>query len=283
MKKVIMGFIILIVFLTGCSKTADIGWEGVSVKLLEYSKVPADYIKGTTYEDYYKGTVYETQQVEVLRLEISGSPQDHYYASQILDVMEILDSTGNGCNYVNTNSIEDKDNDILLTGKGDATFLFSCGANGEMNVIFRNSAEELLDFISAKWKLMPAEKPSNTARVLLDKWKKAEKKTEALSKAYEIPGSQGIYAPTEVNKEDCGVIVTEIDEGAEIINDGLEISDKIKKINGQQIINIDSLAPILEGIGDEESVKVETDRTTFNTQRKNLRAVVVSDMAACAP
>ena len=114
-------------------------------------------------------------------------------------------------------------------------------------------------------------------------YKKMMQQVAAESKTLETPGQQGIYAPTEVNKEECGVIVTEIDEGAEIINDGIEISDKIKKINDQQIINIDSLAPILKDVGDEESVKVETDRITFNTKRKNLRALVVSDMAACAP
>lgn len=261
-------FIVFIIFLIGCSKTANIGWEGVNVKLSEYSKVPAEYAKGTNYED---------KPLEIMRLEISGSPRDHYYASQILEVMEFLDSTGTSCDYIDT--LEGFDTDILLTGKGYTSFLINC--EGEGYIIFRNSAEELLDSISAKWKITPSENPSNAAKTLLAEWKKAEKKTEALSKATEIPGQQGIYAPTEVNKEECGVIVTEIDEGAEIINDGLEVSDKIKKINDKQIINLDYIAPAVQGIGDEEIVKVETDRIIFNTKRKNLRAIMVSDMAAC--
>lgn len=162
--SIIVSLFILVIFLTSCSQTANIGWEGVNVKLLEYSKVPKEYTNNS---------------LEIMRLKVSGSPRDHYYASQILEVMEFLDSKGSSCGL---DILEGFDTDILLVGSGDISFLIDCdNTEGERNVIFRNSAEELLDSISAKWKITPSENPSNKAKTLLDKWE-----TEATEQAKAI-------------------------------------------------------------------------------------------------
>ncbi len=187
MKKInifmISLFIISLFLIAGCgSKTAGISVEGVNVEVTDYAKVPTDIATQkltVTTASMMAGTEQATKTTEkpyrVVKLIISGSPQDHFYGSDAIGLLEIYDEDGSQCSSLVP--IKGTADDVLVKGKVELVGLTTCKnpAAAKSQFIFRQSTTQGLDSVGDKFFVDLANEPAQDTLATIKEWSAKKK------------------------------------------------------------------------------------------------------------
>ncbi len=182
---ILIVFVVSLLVLVGCTKSADITYEGINIKVTEYAKVPTEIV-------IYKNIIYhrslgarevpiaETTEkpYRVVKIVVSGNPPSNYPAANALSVFSIYDEDGTQCSGGNPINKEALD-DVLVKGEVEVIGLLTCKNPDakKSQFIFRESNTEGLDAVSDKFWVNLAQQPSestlNVIKVKAEEWAKA--------------------------------------------------------------------------------------------------------------
>ncbi len=171
MKRMIsMVFLGLLLVLMGCSKSVDIDWEGVTITVNEYARMPQEFQTGN-------------RPTYVVAYTVSGNPPDNFLGYDSLGLIEVYDETGQMCSSFAP--ISGGQDDVLVKDTIEVVASNTCSnPTSKVQFIFRASNTELLDYVGEKKTFSVKEQPSERVAAILSDWnqkrqQEAEERREA--------------------------------------------------------------------------------------------------------
>lgn len=217
MRRIILGLLLtVILILSGCGGyKADIFWENIEIEVVELVKLPA--------VDPAKGVYF-------LKLKVSGDPPDNFFASEAISLFSMYDEDDKQC--FSGQILQGINEDILVKGTAYLSLMVGCkNADTEyIKFIFRESKEELLDSVGAKFDVRVEEELSSDSLALIEKL--AEKEEEKAKEKEEVEEKKAVEKSSEFSS-----IIKNVQPNNDISEDDLlnELSHNFNEYNALMI------------------------------------------------